>query len=125
MIARSEVTLGDTAVYLGNPLPKHELQVQPRLTLFKNVQAAGARELPRRLQDAEQHGSLPLCVRAELPRDQRSDVCAARDQAAAIAALLTTDAGYIQDASFTRLREVSMTVERAEALGLGDKGGGA
>ena len=32
------------------------------------------------------------------------------DQAAAIAALLTTDAGYIQDASFTRLREVSVTL---------------
>src|SRR6185503_14668594 len=31
------------------------------------------------------------------------------DQAAAIAGLLTTDAGYIQDASFTRLREVSVT----------------
>ena len=109
MIARSEVTLGDTAVYLGNPLPKHELTVQPAVTLFKNV----------RLQALVSHrgGYLTLnntdrfrCAFAQNCRAINDPTSALVDQAAAIAALLTTDAGYIQDASFTRLREVSMTV---------------
>jgi TonB-linked SusC/RagA family outer membrane protein len=109
MIARSEVTLGDTAVYLGNPLPKREFQVQPALTLYRNV----------RLQALVSHrgGYKTLnntdrfrCAFAQNCRAINDPASPLADQAAAIAALLTTDAGYIQDASFTRLRELSVTV---------------
>ena len=108
MIARSEVVLGDTAVYLGNPLPKREFQFQPAVTLFKNV----------RLQALVSHrgGYKTLnntdrfrCAFAQNCRAINDPTSPLADQAAAIAALLTTDAGYIQDASFTRLREVSAT----------------
>ena len=108
MIARSEVVLGDTAVYLGNPLPKREFQVQPAVTLFKSV----------RLQALVSHrgGYKTLnntdrfrCAFAQNCRAINDPTSPLADQAAAIAALLTTDAGYIQDASFTRLREVSVT----------------
>ena len=108
IIARSEVTLGDTAVYLGNPLPERELAVQPALTLFKSV----------RLQALVSHrgGYKTLnntdrfrCVFAQNCVAINDPTAPLADQAAAIAGLLTTDAGYIQDASFTRLREVSVT----------------
>ena len=109
MIARTEVVLTDTSVYLGNPLPKREFQVQPALTVFKNV----------RLQALVSHrgGYKTLnntdrfrCAFAQNCRAINDPTSTLADQAAAIAALLTTDAGYIQDASFTRLREVSVTV---------------
>ncbi|HUQ83321.1 MAG TPA: SusC/RagA family TonB-linked outer membrane protein [Gemmatimonadaceae bacterium] len=109
MIARSEVHLADTAMYLGNPLPKREFQAQPAITLFKNV----------RLQALVSHrgGYKTLnntdrfrCAFAQNCRAINDPTSPLADQAAAIAALLTTDAGYIQDASFTRLREVSVTL---------------
>jgi hypothetical protein len=95
-------------VYLGNPLPERELQFQPALTLFKSV----------RLQALLSHrgGYKTLnntdrfrCVFAQNCLAINDPTAPLADQAAAIAGLLTTDAGYIQDASFTRLREVSVT----------------
>lgn len=109
MIARSEVTLGDTSVYLGNPLPKTELQFQPALTLFRNIriQALVSRRAGyKTLNNTERF----RCAFAQNCRAINDPATPLADQAAAIAALLTTDAGYIQDASFTRLREVSVTL---------------
>jgi hypothetical protein len=108
MIARSEVTLGDTSVYLGNPLPKTELQFQPALTLFRNIRVQAL--LSRRAGYKTLNNTDRFrCAFAQNCRAINDPTSPLADQAAAIAALLTTDAGYIQDASFTRLREVSVT----------------
>jgi len=126
MIARTEVQLADTAVYLGNPLPKREFQMQPALTLFGNVRVQALishRGGYKTLNNTDRF----RCVFAQncLAINDPSQPLEA--QAAAIAGLLTTDAGYIEDASFTRLREVSVslsapkrwaTVARAENLSL-------
>jgi len=126
MIGRAEVQLADTAVYLGNPLPKTELQFQPAFTLFKNirVQALVSRRAGyKTLNNTDRF----RCAFAQNCRAINDPSAPLDDQAAAIAALLTTDAGYIQDASFTKLREVSVTfaapkrwaaMARAENLGL-------
>ena len=109
MIARSEVVLGDTAVYLGNPLPKHELQFQPAVTLFRNVRLqalVSRRGGYKTLNNTDRF----RCAFAQNCRAINDPTSPLAEQAAAIAAVLTTDAGYIQDASFTRLREVSMTL---------------
>jgi len=108
MIARAEVRLADTAVYLGNPLPKTELQFQPALTLFKNVrvQALLSRRAGYKTLNNTDRFRCAFAQNCLAINDPSSPIA---DQAAAIAALLTTDAGYIQDASFTRLREVSVT----------------
>jgi TonB-dependent starch-binding outer membrane protein SusC len=114
MIARTEVQLADTAVYLGNPLPKTEITFQPALTLYKNV----------RLQALVSHrGGYKTLNNTDRFRCAFAQNCLAindpssplPEQAAAIAALLTTDAGYIQDASFTKLREVSVTFTAPKA----------
>lgn len=109
MVARSEVTLGDTAVYMGNPLPKREFQFQPAVTLFKNVRVQALlshRGGYKTLNNTDRF----RCAFAQNCRAINDPTAPLADQAAAIAALLTTDAGYIQDASFTRLREVSVTL---------------
>jgi TonB-linked SusC/RagA family outer membrane protein len=108
MIARAEVQLGDTAVYMGNPLPKTELQFQPALTLFRNIRVTAL--LSRRAGYKTLNNTDRFrCAFAQNCRAINDPTSPTADQAAAIAALLTTDAGYIQDASFTRLREVSVT----------------
>ncbi|MDF2774242.1 MAG: TonB-dependent outer membrane protein SusC/RagA, partial [Geminicoccaceae bacterium] len=109
MIARSEVQLADTAVYLGNALPKREFQVQPALTLFRNVRVQALlshRGGYKTLNNTDRF----RCVFAQncLAINDPSQPLEA--QAAAIAGLLTTDAGYIEDATFTRLREVSVSI---------------
>jgi hypothetical protein len=126
MIARTEVALGDTAVYLGNPLPKKEITFQPALTLYKNVHVSALfsyRGGYKTLNNTDRF----RCAFAQNCRAINDPSAPLADQAAAIAALLTTDAGYIQDADFTRLREVAVTfnapkrwasMARANAMGL-------
>jgi outer membrane receptor protein involved in Fe transport len=126
IIARSEITLGDTAVYLGNPLPKRELQFQPAITLFGNVRVQALlshRGGYKTLNNTDRF----RCAFAQNCRAINDPTSPIADQAAAMAALLTTDAGYIQDATFTRLRELSVTLTapkrwaamaRAEGLSL-------
>jgi hypothetical protein len=96
-------------VYLGNPLPKREFQVQPALTLFRNIRVQALvshRGGYKTLNNTDRF----RCVFAQNCRAINDPSAPLEDQAAAIAGLLTTDAGYIQDASFTRLREVSVSL---------------
>jgi len=102
-----EVTLGDTAVYLGSPFPTSELSITPTLTLYKaiTVRALFDRRGGQKLLNLNGHFrcvSFAICPEAN-GKNQPFD-----DQAAYIAGLMGTDAGYIQDASFTKLREVSI-----------------
>jgi TonB-linked SusC/RagA family outer membrane protein len=102
-----EVQLGDTAVYLGSPFPKTEISVTPTLTLYKIVtlRALFDHRGGQKLLNLNGHfrcvsfGICPEANSANTPLD---------DQAAYIAGLMGTDAGYVQDASFTKLREVSV-----------------
>ena len=109
LIARTEVQLADTAVYLGNPLPKREFMVQPALTFFRNVRVQALlshRGGFKTLNNTDRF----RCVFAQNCLAINDPTQPLEAQAAAIAGLLTTDAGYIEDASFTRLREVSVSV---------------
>ena len=109
LIARTEVQLADTAVYLGNPLPKKEFQVQPALTVFRNFRLQALLSYRGGFKTLNNTDRF-RCVFAQNCLAINDPTSPLEAQAAAIAGLLTTDAGYIEDASFTRLREVSMTV---------------
>jgi TonB-linked SusC/RagA family outer membrane protein len=103
-----EVTLGDSQVFMGSPFPKTELTFSPRLTLYKNVTVSGL---------LDHRGGQKLLNLTERFRCVSFGNCRAAndknapldDQAAYVAGLMGTDAGYIQDASFTKLRELSVT----------------
>ena len=105
-----EVTLGDTAgVFIGSPFPKSEVSFTPELTLFKTFTL-------RALFD--HRGGQKLLNFTERFRCVSFGVClAANDKSAPIdqqaryaAGLMGTDYGYIEDASFTKLREVSLSI---------------
>ncbi len=108
LIARSEVTLGTGPVFFGQPFPDHggtlatEITVFSRLTLYGLLDGRFGNKL---FNSTEQFrcGSLVNCRGLNDPKAPLAD------QAAGVAALLGTNAGYMQDGSFVKLREVSLT----------------
>jgi TonB-dependent starch-binding outer membrane protein SusC len=108
IIARSEIKLGDTAVYLGNILPKHEFSFSPTATFFSmlRVSALIDHKGGYKLFDNSRrfHCSFGTCQEAF---DKSMPLA---DQAAALAIALGTDAGYIENADFTKLRELAFTL---------------
>lgn len=115
IIARSEITLSDTAVYLGNPLPTHQFGFTPTLTLNKifTISAFFDHKGGYKLFNLTRRFRCTFfnCPEAYDPSTPLAD------QAAAIAAsALGTDAGYIEDATFTKLRELTFTVQSPEAM---------
>ena len=102
-----EVQLGDTAVYLGSPFPASEVSITPTLTLYKavTIRALVDHRGGQKLLNLNGHFR---CVSFGICPEANSKNTPLVDQAAYIAGLMGTDAGYIQDASFTKLREVSV-----------------
>lgn len=107
IIARSEVTVGDTLVYMGNPLPKQEWSLTPRLGLFNwfEVSALFDHKGGFKLFDntARFRCAFGNCRAAY---DKTTSLA---DQAANIGIALGTDYGYVEDASYTKLRELAFT----------------
>ena len=116
-----EVTLTDTAVYLGQPLPPREINLNQTLTLFRNFQVSallnhrGGHKLFNSTREFR-------CSQFRNCQDIHDPKAALADQARVIGSLMGTVAGYVEDASFTRLREVSATytapVKWAQRLGV-------
>ncbi len=108
IIARSEITVGDTAVYQGNILPTKNFSLTPNLTLFSWIRLSAL---------IDYKGGYKLFDNTARFRCAFNNCRAAydktvplADQAAAIAATaLGSDAGYVEDAAFTKLRELSVT----------------
>ncbi len=113
IIARSEITLTDTAVFLGNPLPKVQYSVSPTLTLLKifRVSALFDHKGNYKLFNNTRRFrcSFGNCQEAY---DKNTPLA---DQAASIGISLGTDAGYIEDASFTKLRELAFSVKAPDS----------
>ncbi|GBD31553.1 TonB-dependent receptor SusC [bacterium HR33] len=109
VIAIGEITVGDTAEFLGAPLPKRELTISSAVTLFDRVRIQGLMDHKGgHVRDAGtmwfRCSQIQTCESAYVPG---ADLY---DQAAAVMALAQiTRAGYVRDASFWKLREVSLT----------------
>jgi TonB-dependent starch-binding outer membrane protein SusC len=103
-----EVTLTDTAVYLGQPLPPREINLTQTFTLFRNLQVSallnhrGGHKLFNSTREFR-------CSQFRNCRDVHDPSVGLAEQAAVIASFMGTVGGYIEDASFTRLRELSVT----------------
>jgi TonB-linked SusC/RagA family outer membrane protein len=108
-----EVTVGDTA-YLGTPFPTRELSINSTLTLFRWVTVSGLLAY----QGGHKQFNLTQrfrCVGAFTNcREVVDSTAPLPDQARAIAGLMGTDAGFIEDATFWKLRELSVTLALPE-----------
>jgi TonB-linked SusC/RagA family outer membrane protein len=104
-----EVTLGDTAVFVGAPSPTSEMTFTPSLTIYKifTVRALFDHRGGQKLLNFTERFrcvSFGNCLAANsttAPLDQ---------QARYVAGLMGTDYGYIEDASFTKWRELSVAI---------------
>ncbi len=118
--ATCEVTVPDSASYLGTPFPTNEITFSPALSLGQNVRLTAT--LDHR--GGQKLFNLTHYFRAvSIGNAQEIFVPSAgnlADQAADIGARLaspfTTFAGFIEDASFTKLREVAVTLNLPKSV---------
>jgi hypothetical protein len=100
--------LVSTLQYLGNPLPTREMSFNPRLTIMENVEIGALFDYRGGFKQfnntARFRCNFGNCQEAH-------DPTASLDaQAANLGHLLQTDAGYVEDADYTKLREISLSV---------------
>ena len=109
LISRSEVVVADDLADFGTPFPKRMLSVTPDLTLFKYVRVSGL---------VEYRGGHKLLNLTERFRCNFTQTCRGlqdataplADQARAMATLLGTEAGFVEDADFVKFRELAVTL---------------
>lgn len=117
-----EITLGDTSVYLGSPFPTWEISFGSGITVFKYFRLSAL--LDRRtgnkllnLTEDFRCSALEICQALNQSIDPTvKKTSSLADQAAAMAALEGTDAGYIEDGSFWKLREVAIGITAPDRL---------
>jgi hypothetical protein len=114
LIGRAEVTPGAQPVFLGSPFPDHGGTVSTELTLGRRVRIYGlvdGRFGNKLFNSTEQFRCGFLNCRGV--NDPTAPLA---DQAAAVAnAFFATQAGYIEDGNFVKLREVSVTFYAPDA----------
>jgi TonB-linked SusC/RagA family outer membrane protein len=110
-----EITVTAAAVYLGNPIPTREISVSPRVGLWNWLELSALIDHKggfKTFNNTSRFRCNFLNCREAYDRST-----SLFDQARNIAHLMGTDAGYVEDATFTKLREVavSLTAPRAWA----------
>ena len=109
VIEYNEYTVGDTNVYLGNPLPRREISVNSTVLLYKWVKLYALLDhkggyYNYNATESFRCGVVVNCAALYVPGTPL------RQQAAALAYLNKgTRAGYIEKADFVKLREVAVT----------------
>jgi hypothetical protein len=111
IIEPSEVKVGDTAVYLGESLPPRQLTVSTGLSLLRERLRVSSQFDYKGGHLGENFTEINRCLTAIACRGANDPTAPLWEQARAVAATLTTRtlAGYLEDASFVRWRELSIT----------------
>jgi len=109
IIATGEVTLGPTATFQGQPFPDHGGSVSSTITVFQRFHLYGlvdGRFGNKLFNSTEQFRcGLTNC------RGRNDPTAPLAEQAAAVANILGTQAGYMEDADFVKFRELSLTYD--------------
>ena len=129
IIGPDEVTLGDNAVYLGQPLPQTEMSISPSLTFLRYFRAHGVMNYRGGFKVYNSTAQF-RCAAFLNCRAANDASVGLEEQARAMASarvhfgLDASDAGYVEDGSFWKLREVSLTAMApsswARRLGVSD-----
>jgi hypothetical protein len=108
IIVPDEVTVGDTALFIGPSQPTRSLSIQPSIELFERVLVNGLLDYRGGQYHNNQTASF-RCGRAN-DRARNDPTVSLWEQARCVAsAIHGTAAGYIEEAEFLKLREVSVT----------------
>jgi TonB-dependent starch-binding outer membrane protein SusC len=97
----------ETLQYIGNPLPTHEFTFNPRITLFKYVEVGTL--IDRRGGFKQFNNTARFRCNFVNCQEAYDASRSLEHQARNIAHLMATDAGYVEDSDYTKLREVSVS----------------
>ncbi len=119
IIGYDEVTVGDTPVYLGQPLPTRQLNLSTNLTLFRYLRFTGTLDHRGgyKVYNATDQFRCAVFLNCRAANDKTAPLF---EQARAVASgrlnfgETSTDAGYVEDAAFWKLREVAVTLTAPE-----------
>jgi len=107
ILSTREVTLGTTPVFLGTPLPTHGATLSSEASIGPHVRVYGL--LDGRWGNKLFNSTEQFRCGFGICRGRNDKTASLTDQARAIANLLGTQAGYVEDAGFVKLREVSVS----------------
>lgn len=100
--------LMSTLQYLGNPLPTREVGISPRITLFRYAEIGalfdykgGFKQFNNTARFRCNFGNCEEAYNKSMPIER---------QARNLAHLMASDAGYVEDSDYTKLREVSVSL---------------
>ena len=105
-----EYTLGDAAQYVGNPFPHVELNITPSLNLWKFARIAATFDHRGGQHIYNLTGVYRNAIFLNGSAVQQPSSSNLEAQAAAQAASFGFNGGYIEDASFTKLRELTLSL---------------
>jgi TonB-linked SusC/RagA family outer membrane protein len=115
IIAASEVTIGDTEVYLGSPFPTRQLSVRNDLQVGRWIKLGAL--LDYRGGNRLYNNTAAWRDLQNITRALNDPSTPLADQARAQASkFLGTDAGYVENAAFLKLRELSVSFYAPERL---------
>ena len=112
-----EIAIGDTSEFLGTPFPTREITVSPSLTLFQNFRLSalfdhrGGHKLQNFTRSFRCQSGFQNCADAA-----DRTLSTFQNQANILAALMGTQGGFIEDATFTKLREVALTITAPKSV---------
>lgn len=114
-----EISLSDTAQFIGTPFPTREITVSPSLTVYKNMfrfsalfDHRGGHKLYNNTRAFRcANGGFQNCADAA-----DKTLSSFKDQANILGALMGTQGGFIEDATFTKLREVALTITAPQTV---------
>ncbi|MGH7720517.1 MAG: SusC/RagA family TonB-linked outer membrane protein [Gemmatimonadaceae bacterium] len=109
-----EIVLGDTGVYMGAIAPSTELSFTSSVTLFRWLRVAGLLDYKGGFKQFNSTREFRCGTFFNCQEVQDPTAGTLEEQAAAIAAMMGTAAGYIEDASYWKLRELSVTLTAPE-----------
>jgi TonB-dependent starch-binding outer membrane protein SusC len=115
IIERDEVQLGDHPVYLGSPIPKTMVSFSSSVTLFSWLRVSGLLDHRggNKLYNATGQFRCSQIVRCQAAFDPRTPLA---EQARVISSVLGSDAPWVEDASFWKLRELAFTLIAPRSL---------
>ncbi len=105
-----EVILGDTAAFQGRPFPKREVTISSTFNLFRVVQISALLDHRGGYQQFNNTEAFRCASTFQNCRAAFDPTAPVTEQARAAAAARGTDAGYMEDADFWKLREVAVSV---------------
>jgi TonB-linked SusC/RagA family outer membrane protein len=109
IIGLDEVELDDNARYLGQPLPTREMTINSGVTLLKYFRVTGLLDYRGgfKVYNATEQFRCVVFVNCRTAQDKSAPLA---EQARAAASWNGSDAGYVEDGTFWKLREVAVTL---------------